>query len=432
MTPPVRYQLSLLVARFFRRHLEAELTKPVALMQAVTYEGLTFHDMTVKMLADLDREFPEAVLEPVAFNMFEQWWADGVGPVQVPYAKSTFKLYNQGFLARLIDLKHGTDSSRRAMLIRYGKILEGARERGRELTFGGIYALASRMSEALRRIVTDHGLGDDAWSILLEQHDALNDATFSYFDRALKASLKRADDILTTVLPLQIAEELKTTGYVKPRHVESASVMFADIVGFTNIAEQMPPEDLIAEINRCFSHFDAIMEQNRLEKIKTIGDCYMCAGGILSPNQTHAVDAVLCGLRIQEFMRKYKKSREKRGLTAWELRIGIHTGPVTGGIVGLNRFNFDIWGDTVNTASRIQSSGMPGTVNISRRTAEQVGDFFELEERGRIAAKNKGELEMFFVKGIHPQLSVRSGRRVPNFKFSRLYHAMAGGAPQRV
>ncbi|MCE9598698.1 MAG: adenylate/guanylate cyclase domain-containing protein [Spirochaetia bacterium] len=415
----MRRRLSSAIAGFFLHHLRAELTKPPRLTQLITSEGASFQAVTENMISQLVAEFPQANEFQPSFNLFKLWWESL--PVSVPYEETTFKSYNQGFWNRLLDLKMGTESSRRALLIRFRRIVDLSRERGRDLTYEFIYSGESRMNECLRRVVTEHGLGEDAWSLVVEQHDALNRATYSFFDNALKESLKKTDDILYKILPARIAEQLKNGASVRPVRVPSASIMFADIVGFTQIAEALSPEELAIELDRCFSHFDAIMDQNNLEKIKTIGDSYMCAGGILEANQTHPVDSVLCGLRIQEFMRKYKKSREMRELSSWRLRIGIHTGSVAAGVIGLNRYNFDVWGDTVNIASRAEASGQAGLVNITASTRELVKDFFDLEHRGKVAAKNKGEIDMYFVKGILPELSVAGRGKVPNRKFHRLY-----------
>lgn len=418
----MRHRLSNTIAAYFLHHLRAELEKPAALMQLITSEGVPFQALTQEMIARLTEEFPAAGDTIPKHNLFKVWWQSL--PVSIPYEQTTFKNYNQGFWNRLLDLKMGTESSRRALLIRFRRIVDLSRERGRDLTYEFIYSGESRMNECLRRVVTEQDLGEEAWSLVLEQHDALNRATYSFFDTALKESLKRTDDILHKILPAKIAVELKNGGSVKPVRVASASIMFADIVGFTQIAEALSPEELATELDRCFSHFDAIMDQNHLEKIKTIGDSYMCAGGILEENQTHAVDAVLCGLRIQEFMRKYKKSREMRDLSSWRLRIGIHTGSVAAGVIGLNRYNFDVWGDTVNIASRAEASGEPGRVNITATTKDLVSEFFAVEHRGKVAAKNKGEIDMYFVTGILPELSVAGRGKVPNRKFHKLYRTL--------
>lgn len=209
---------------------------------------------------------------------------------------------------------------------------------------------------------------------------------------------KKSDELLLNILPLETAEELKLTGKAKAKNYESVSVMFADFKSFTQISEHMDPEDLVAELNYCFSNFDLIIQKYGLEKIKTIGDAYMCAGGLPKKSESHAVDLVNAGLEMRDFMVAHKKEKDEKGEVAFEVRVGINSGPVVAGIVGLNKFVYDIWGDTVNIASRMESSGVPGRVNISDATYTLVGDKFNCELRGKIKAKGVGEYEMYFVE----------------------------------
>jgi class 3 adenylate cyclase len=208
----------------------------------------------------------------------------------------------------------------------------------------------------------------------------------------------RSEKLLLNILPVETAEELKEKGTATPKQYDMVSVLFTDFKGFTNIAEKLTPQELVAELNRCFFEFDKIIDKHGLEKIKTIGDAYMCAGGIPVANTTNPVEIVRAGLEIKQFMEDLKKSREASGQDYWELRIGIHTGPVVAGVVGKNKFAYDIWGDAVNTASRMESSGIPGKVNISGTTFELVKDHFECIHRGKIQAKNKGEIDMYIVE----------------------------------
>lgn len=207
-----------------------------------------------------------------------------------------------------------------------------------------------------------------------------------------------------------------------------ATVMFTDFKGFTRAAEGMTPEQVITELDHCFSFFDSLMSRHNLEKLKTIGDSYMCVGGVPEPSATHAVDAVMAALEIQDFMAQIKNIREDQGLPYWELRLGLHSGPLIAGVIGETKFAYDVWGDTVNTASRLESSGVPGRVNISKSTYELVSDFFSVESRGSIEAKNKGRLEMFFVTGIKEHLCADPRGRLPNATFRTMY-ATLGGKP---
>lgn len=220
-------------------------------------------------------------------------------------------------------------------------------------------------------------------------------------NQIIETERQRSDNLLLNILPEATAEELKTHGKAKAQRYESVTVLFTDFKSFTQIAEKLSPEDLVAELDECFREFDRITERHGVEKIKTIGDAYMCAGGLPLPNDTHPIDVVNVALEMVAFMESYAARRRARGLPVFEIRIGIHTGPVVAGIVGSRKFAYDIWGDTVNLASRMESSGEPGRVNISAKTYEQVGTLFRCTSRGKVEAKNKGEVEMYFVERHH-------------------------------
>lgn len=233
----------------------------------------------------------------------------------------------------------------------------------------------------------------------------------------------KSDALLLNILPSSVAEELKAYDSVSPRHYESASVLFTDFVGFTQIAEGMSPDELITELDACFSRFDAIARKHKLEKIKTIGDSYMAAGGVPVANRTHALDSVLAALEIQRFMMEIAERKKAQNRPFWQLRLGIHTGPLVAGVIGREKFAYDVWGDTVNTASRLESSGVAGRINISGVTYELVKDFLVCEYRGKISAKHKGEIDMYFVSAIQPSLSHDSGE--PNQRFVELYNVIS-------
>lgn len=209
----------------------------------------------------------------------------------------------------------------------------------------------------------------------------------------------RSDDLLHNILPKEVAAELKAKGSAEARAFENATVLFTDFKGFTQLAEQLSPADLVAEIDHCFKGLDAIVGHHRIEKIKTIGDAYMAAAGLPDPNASSAKDMVFAALEMQEFIQRRRTDRLSAGLPAFEMRVGIHSGPVIAGIVGVRKFAYDIWGDTVNTAARMESSGEIGRVNISATTYAQVKDLagFRFDARGMVGAKNKGDLEMYFV-----------------------------------
>ncbi len=210
---------------------------------------------------------------------------------------------------------------------------------------------------------------------------------------------KRSDELLLNILPADVAEELKAKGSADAKQFADVTVMFTDFKGFTQLSEKLSPSELVAEIHTCFKAFDNIIEKYNIEKIKTIGDAYMAAGGLPVTNTTNAKDVVRAALEIKNFMQQHSLERQKENRPVLEIRIGVHTGPVVAGIVGVRKFAYDIWGDTVNIASRMESSGEEGKVNISGSVYELVKDTFTCTYRGKIQAKNKGEIDMYFVEG---------------------------------
>jgi class 3 adenylate cyclase len=239
----------------------------------------------------------------------------------------------------------------------------------------------------------------------------------------LKADKEKIDKLLLNILPQSVAEELKEQGSVKPVFYQSATIVFTDFVSFTKITEKLSPDQLIRELAEVFSQFDRLMDKYGLEKLKTIGDSYMYAGGVPVVNQTHAIDAVMAALEIQFLISILNEEKKNSGRPVFEIRIGINTGPLMAGVVGEKKFTYDVWGDSVNLASRMESSGEKGRVNISESTYFRINDFFETKARGQILAKNKGAVAMYFVERIKPELSADAAGRVPNDRFREMYRA---------
>ncbi len=210
---------------------------------------------------------------------------------------------------------------------------------------------------------------------------------------------KRSDELLHNILPEEVAKELKQKGEAKAQLIDQVTVLFTDFKGFTQYAEKISPEQLVMDIHLCFTAFDNICDKYGIERIKTIGDAYMAAGGLPVPNKTNPESVVNAALEIRDFIEVGKAKKEESGDPYFEIRIGIHTGPVVAGIVGVKKFSYDIWGDTVNTASRMESSGQAGKVNISEATFQflKSSQDFEFENRGKVQAKGKGEMNMYFV-----------------------------------
>lgn len=206
---------------------------------------------------------------------------------------------------------------------------------------------------------------------------------------------QKSDDLLHNILPEETARELKEKGFAEAKEFKKVSILFTDFKGFTQISQNLTPQELVREIDDCFCAFDNIMDRYGIEKIKTIGDAYMAAGGLPITNSTHAENVVQAALDILDFMDQ--RNKEAKHLK-FEIRIGVHSGSVVAGIVGTRKFQYDIWGDAVNTASRMESSGEPGKVNISEATYQLVHHKFSCTYRGEIEAKGKGKIKMYFVE----------------------------------
>lgn len=239
-----------------------------------------------------------------------------------------------------------------------------------------------------------------------------------------------SESLLLNILPAAIAEELQAQGKVSPRYFEDVTILFTDFVGFTQASESLPVEELIRRLHHCFTRFDQIAGACGLEKLKTIGDAYMCAGGIPTKNSSHPVDAVLAAFAMVEALEQPARPgtapdasgeggpagaapaagpvparpREADGATPWPVRIGIHTGPVAAGVVGIHKFAFDVWGDTVNFASRLESASEANGINVSASTYSRIKDFFACAPRGQVMTKENKAYAMYFVTGLRGDL----------------------------
>jgi class 3 adenylate cyclase len=216
----------------------------------------------------------------------------------------------------------------------------------------------------------------------------------------LEVEKKTADQLLLNILPEAIAHELKEKGQVSPVYYPSATVMFSDFAGFTQLAAQMPPNELLQELDFCFSGFDQIIARHGLEKLKTIGDSYMCVGGVPVPSETHAVEMVTAALEMMAMMKEREADKAQQNQPYWQTRMGIHTGPLIAGVIGRQKFSYDIWGNTVNLASRVEAASLPNAITISKSTYELVKDVFCCESRGEISIKGADKMEMYLVIGF--------------------------------
>ena len=398
----LRRQISITLARYFRLHLKEELNKSEDLLNLITLEGIPFRELTATMCANLEIDFPElrALADP-EFNLFRKWnskWKTNESKV-LDYEKSTYKLYNQIYYERILDLSKGTKESRLKLEEKLKSQLSKSSFFGHRVTFGLFFQGESYMRESVREIFSlqNEFSSEEAYQILLEQSDFIAKCGYDYFDSIVQEAYEKSDSLLKNILPNSVAEELKANGKVTPIHVDAATVLFTDFSGFTKISTRMSPQELIRELDICFSAFDSIIGKYNLEKIKTIGDAYLCVGGLFGNDPLHAANSCYAALEISEFIRKRKLEKEKSGLEYWDIRIGLHTGELVAGVIGDKKFAFDIWGDTVNTASRMESSGEIGKINVSEQLYQATKDKFHFVPRCEFDVKGKGKMKLFLL-----------------------------------
>lgn len=226
----------------------------------------------------------------------------------------------------------------------------------------------------------------------------LRSSSIRRYNKIIKAERDISDELLLNILPASVADELKRDGSAEARQYDQVSVLFSDFKGFSKIASSLSPAELVEDLDECFKGFDEIIQKAGVEKIKTIGDAYMCAAGLPEEDEGHASKLVNVALEMQKFLDRWNIRRHALGKPKFEARIGIHTGPIVAGVVGSKKFAYDIWGDTVNVAARMESAGEANRVNVSSSTYLHIKDQFLCRHRGRIPAKNIGEIDMYFVE----------------------------------
>jgi class 3 adenylate cyclase len=287
--------------------------------------------------------------------------------------------------------------------------------------------LTFEQTEALRR------LSRQVLTLLeLRRRLIEHDRTIRQLDQArheVATQKARAEELLHNFLPSAIADELKNSGRVRPRYLRSTTILFADLQGFTLLAERVEPAALVGLLHQYFAAFDDIVARRGLEKIKTIGDAYMAAGGVPETDRSHPIDACLAALEMQAAAARIKSRSDRMRLPSLELRVGVHTGPVISGVVGNRRLTFDIWGDAVNTASFMETHCLPGRINVSDTVAGHAKALFELEPRGPVEAKHERTHEMFFLNRLKQEFSRDEAGHRPNESFAAEYDRLTRRPP---
>lgn len=258
----------------------------------------------------------------------------------------------------------------------------------------------------------------DLKEILLNLEQKVEERTLE-----LQKANNKNEELLLNILPKEIVSELKTSGRSAPVFIKESTILFTDFVDFSKYAATIEPQILVSELDEFFSVMDKLTKQYGLEKLKTIGDSYMCAGGIPTPNKTHAFDACMAGLEITRLLLQSRQNSDK-DTHFWEIRVGVHTGSIVAGVIGETKFSYDVWGDAVNVASRMESAGSPMRVNISQATYEVVKKVFECEVRGKIPVKGRGEVEMYFLNRLKPEYAEDEAGYLPNSRFIDLRRSL--------
>lgn len=241
-------------------------------------------------------------------------------------------------------------------------------------------------------------------------------------NKELELTKQEHEELIHNIFPEKIAQNLLAYGTVTPERYEDATIIFTDFSGFTKVVPQLSPEELIESLSFYFDRFDDITSQHNLIKIKTIGDSYMAAGGLPERNATHPIDTILAALKIRDFVRKFSEESKNSETPYLPIRIGVHTGKAVVGVIGKKRFAYDIWGETVNLAARLEVHSENNSINISETTYERVKDFFVCESRGAIDTKHTGKIPMYFVERVKPELSEDDEGLLPNRLFIREYN----------
>ncbi len=393
--PAARHAVARLIAKYFLRHLEAEMLKTNEVLYE-DYPELPIRETTATWMERLRREFAIGAEEALpAENIFERW-CEMNGKFE--YKDAGLFGYNEMYLPRILDLRDGTaESQDRFFTATRNRFAQFDYEKqGYTVSFflNSESNMRELLREAVRKNLPEWEKEGDA--IVLTQSAAFQTAMYEYFEGVLKSTLAENVRLLNGILPHQVATELKRNGHVKPVYFKDAAVIFTDFECFSHITEHLAPAEVIRRLDAYFSEFDRISAVHGLEKIKTIGDSYMAVAGVPDFHDDPVRAACDAALEICDTSELIS---EMVGTDGWHIRIGIHAGPLVAGVIGKQKFSYDVWGATVNFASRMESSGAPGRINVSADVHARVEPYYLWEERGSQPVKNLGTAEMFFLVG---------------------------------
>ena len=391
----VRHAVSRVVARYFVLHLEAELQKSDEVLFE-DYPELPIREITRKWIERMRQEFSISEDERLPTDNIFAKWCEMNG--KFAYEEAGLFGYNELFLPRILDLRDGTVESQDEFFDTTRNRFDQFDYERQGYTVSFFLNSESNMRELLREAVRKHlpEISEEADAMVLSQSGAFQTAMYEYFEGVLKTALAENVRLLNGILPHQVASELKKNGFVEPVHFKDAAVIFTDFEGFSNSTENLPPAEVIRRLDTYFTEFDRISSEHGLEKIKTIGDSYMAVAGVPELHDDPIRAACDAALEIREAS---EKIATQMGRDGWKIRIGIHAGPLVAGVIGKQKFSYDVWGATVNFASRMESSGEPGRINVSAEVRSRAGYFYRWEPRGPQPVKRLGHAEMFFLLG---------------------------------
>jgi len=394
-SPEVRAAVSLLFARYFLVHLHAELAKPDEVLQQ-DYDDIPGREATEAQLAHIRAEFPSAENEPLPEkNLFAIW---SEFERNYKYEDLAFVGYGHIYLHRLLDFRDGTPESLDRLLAVMRAVFTKFDYRGARVPISTFLHLENLMRFLMVEIVSESlpQLRTDCVNLILLQSRVYQRDMFEYFEGVLNATLAENVRLLHGILPEEVATELKRNGQVTPKYVPDAAVIFTDFEHFSTTSERLTPAAIVERLDTYFSAFDEIMTRYGLEKIKTIGDSYMAVAGVPQPHPDPVQAACNAALEILAAAERIS------GPDGWKIRIGVHVGPLVAGVIGKQKFSYDVWGATVNFASRMESSGASGRVNVSAAFQARAPKHYRWEARGEQPVKGLGTAEMFFLLGSAP------------------------------
>jgi class 3 adenylate cyclase len=394
-TLAVRHAVARLIATYFLLHLQTEMAKPNSVVFE-DYPDVPIREITRAWIERIRREFAIGEDENLpAENIFKRW-CDMNG--KFDYEDSGLFGYNEMFLPRILDLRDGTAESQEQFFSTTRNRFDQFDYEKQGYTVSFFLNSESNMRELLREAVRKNlpEWRKEGDAVVLAQSAAFQTAMYDYFEGILKTALAENVRLLNGILPQQVATELKRNGFVEPVYFNDAAVIFTDFEGFSQFTEHMTPAEVIRRLDAYFSEFDRISAAHGLEKIKTIGDSYMTVAGVPEAQPDPVRAACDAALEICETSRRISALAGPQG---WNIRIGIHAGPLVAGVIGRQKFSYDVWGATVNFASRMESSGAPGRINVSAEVHSRVEPYYRWEARGAQPVKHQGTAEMFFLLG---------------------------------